>query len=95
MGVRAGMRREVRTTTFVTPDLIRGPASFFADEPTDCTCGRSTVQSRSMEKVFILHHERPETDRMVEDVKLIGAYSTEEAALAAIARLVVQPGFRD
>ena len=48
-----------------------------------------------MEKVFILHHERPETDKIVEDVKLIGAYSTEEAALAAIARLVVQPGFRD
>ena len=31
----------------------------------------------------------------MEDVKLIGAYSSEAAAWAAIERLRMQPGFRD
>jgi homoserine kinase type II len=48
-----------------------------------------------MDKVFILQHERPETEGRMEDVKLIGAYSSEAAAWAAIERLRMQPGFRD
>ena len=44
--------------------------------------------------VYIVQHvdDRGDDD---EDVKLIGIYSTEEDARAAIARLVMQPGFRD
>ena len=44
--------------------------------------------------VYIVQHvdDRADDD---EDVKLIGIYPTEEDARAAIARLVVQPGFRD
>lgn len=48
-----------------------------------------------MDKVFILQHERPETEDRMEDVKLIGAYASEAAAQAAIERLRTQPGFRD
>jgi homoserine kinase type II len=42
--------------------------------------------------VYLVQHV---DDRVDEDVKLIGIYSTEEDAHAAIARLVVQPGFQD
>jgi len=48
-----------------------------------------------MKTVFILQHERPETDDLTGDVKFIGAYSSERSALAAIKRLRTQPGFRD
>ncbi len=48
-----------------------------------------------MATVFILQHERPETDDGAGDVKLIGAYSSDAAALAAIERLRSQPGFRN
>lgn len=44
--------------------------------------------------VFVLHHVH-EIDEDREDDKLIGVYSSEEAAQAAIARLSVQPGFRE
>jgi hypothetical protein len=44
--------------------------------------------------VFVVQHvhEIKEDD---EDVKLIGVYSTEESARAAVARLSLQPGFRE
>ena len=48
-----------------------------------------------MDKVFLVHHVRPETDEGFEDWKLIGVYSSEAAANAAIGRLKIQPGFRD
>jgi hypothetical protein len=44
-----------------------------------------------MERAYLLQHERPDT----EDVKVIGIYRSEAAALAAIKRLREQPGFRD
>ena len=44
-----------------------------------------------MESAFLLQHERPDT----EDVKVIGLYSSEAAARAAIERLRLQPGFSD
>lgn len=45
-------------------------------------------------EVFVVHHVHElEEDR--EDVKLIGVYSTEETANAAVKRLSTQPGFRD
>ena len=47
-----------------------------------------------MTKVYVLHHAH-EFDDGSEDVKLIGIYSTERRAKAAIRRLVNQPGFRD
>ncbi|MBS0253645.1 MAG: hypothetical protein JSS36_00160 [Proteobacteria bacterium] len=43
-----------------------------------------------MAKIFIVQHENPETA----DVKLIGVYSSHDAANSAVARLTVQPGFR-
>jgi homoserine kinase type II len=43
--------------------------------------------------VYVVHHVDDRDDD--EDVKLIGIYSTEDDARAAIARLVMQPGFRD
>ena len=46
-----------------------------------------------MTTVFVLQHEYEWCDR--DEVKLIGVYSTESAAAAAIARLRGQPGFRD
>ncbi len=48
-----------------------------------------------MQSVYVLHHVRPETEEMMEDVKLIGVYSSEALAWAAINRLRSQPGFRD
>ena len=44
--------------------------------------------------VYIVQHVDDRADDN-EDVKLIGIYSTEGDAQAAIARLVVRPGFRD
>ena len=38
MRLRARMRREPGTTTFVTPDLIRGSAYFFTSRPDDELC---------------------------------------------------------
>jgi hypothetical protein len=52
-----------------------------------------------MKSVFILWHireiEAPYPDSPNEDTKLIGVYSSPEAATAAIARLRDMPGFRD
>ena len=44
--------------------------------------------------VFVLQHVARE-DAPDEDVKFIGVYSTQALAEGAVARLVVQPGFRD
>jgi hypothetical protein len=44
-----------------------------------------------MKNAFVLQHENPDT----ENVKLIGVYSSEAAARAAIDRVRTQPGFRD
>ena len=44
-----------------------------------------------MKHAFVLQHENPDT----EDVKLIGVYSSDAAAQAAIERVRAQPGFRD
>jgi hypothetical protein len=44
-----------------------------------------------MERAFLLQHERPDP----ENVKVIGIYSSEAAAQAAIDRLQQQAGFRD
>jgi len=44
--------------------------------------------------VFVVQHVH-EFDDGTEDVKLIGVYSTEERANAAVGRLKDQPGFRD
>ncbi len=44
--------------------------------------------------VFVVQHAREMTED-VEDVKLIGIYSTEESAKAAIERLSLQHGFRE
>jgi hypothetical protein len=46
-----------------------------------------------MNKVFILHHVHETED--IEDIKLIGVYSSEENAQAAILRLSQQSGFVD
>lgn len=48
-----------------------------------------------MDTVFILQHERPEAEDRIEDVRFIGAYSSEASAPAAVERLRTQPGFRD
>jgi len=48
-----------------------------------------------MSTVFILQHERQETEEMEGDVKFIGAYSSQASAESAIERLRKQPGFRD
>ena len=56
---------------------------------------QTATNMRAMDKVFVLQHERPETEDQTEDVKLIGAYSPEASAQAAIERLRTQPGFRD
>ena len=47
-----------------------------------------------MEKVFLLHHVR-EVDDESDDMKLIGIYSSEEKARAALDLVKQQPGFRD
>jgi hypothetical protein len=44
--------------------------------------------------VFVLHHVHVFDDGE-EDVKLIGVYSSQANAVAAIDRLRQQPGFRD
>jgi homoserine kinase type II len=44
-----------------------------------------------MGRGFLLRHERPDT----EDVKVIGIYSSDVQARAAIERLRQQPGFCD
>jgi len=56
---------------------------------------RMSLIIRRMGTVFILQHERPETEDCMEDVKFIGAYSSEASAQAAVERLRIQPGFRD
>jgi homoserine kinase type II len=48
-----------------------------------------------MATVFILQHQRSETENHIEDAKFIGAYSSRAAAEAAVERLRSQPGFRD
>ncbi|WP_425617801.1 hypothetical protein NA78x_001490 [Anatilimnocola sp. NA78] len=48
----------------------------------------------TMESVFLVQHVHLLGEER-EDVKLIGAYSTSEAALAAVHRLRKQPGFCD
>lgn len=48
-----------------------------------------------MRTVFILQHERPETDAMEGDLKFVGAYSSQASAEAAVERLRKQPGFCD
>jgi len=47
-----------------------------------------------MTTVFVVQHSY-EDDAGCEEVKLIGVYSSESAAKAAIQRLQKQPGFRD
>jgi hypothetical protein len=47
-----------------------------------------------MNTAHLLWHVR-EDDEYKEDAKLIGAYSSAEAASSAIARVKDQPGFRD
>jgi hypothetical protein len=47
-----------------------------------------------METVFVLHHVRSD-DEFGDDAKLIGVYSTREAAESASHRLKSQPGFVD
>lgn len=48
-----------------------------------------------MKSVFIVQHLRLLPGGLREDIKLIGAYRTLEAAHATIERLRVKPGFRD
>jgi hypothetical protein len=48
-----------------------------------------------MATVFIVEHERPETDDCWEDVKFIGVFSSETTARAAVEKLREQPGFAD
>jgi len=50
-----------------------------------------------MDAVYVLHHVRKD-DEYGDDAKMIGVYSFEGSAIAAIAaisRLADQPGFRD
>ena len=47
-----------------------------------------------MTTIFVLHHVH-EAANGDEDIKLIGIYSSELLARAAIERLALQPGFRD
>jgi len=47
-----------------------------------------------MKSVFVLQHLHV-LPCGEEDVKLIGVYSSKAAAIAAVARLKEQPGFRD
>ena len=44
--------------------------------------------------VFVLHHIHAD-DEHADDAKLIGTYSSQDSAQAAIERLKNQPGFRD
>jgi len=45
--------------------------------------------------LYLLHHRHVSDDKSDEDVKLIGIYTTSEAAEAAIARVQGAPGFVD
>ena len=45
--------------------------------------------------VFLLYHRHVFDDTSEEDIKMIGMYSSNEAAAAAIARLRRTPGFAD
>lgn len=47
-----------------------------------------------MNSVFVLHHLHSD-DEYGDDAKFIGVYRSRANAEAAIARLSVQPGFRD
>ncbi|WP_294296751.1 hypothetical protein [uncultured Sphingomonas sp.] len=47
-----------------------------------------------MSVVHLLWHVRSD-DEDAEDAKLIGVYSTPDAAMAAVARLRLRPGFSD
>jgi len=46
-----------------------------------------------MESVFLLHHTYEDKDH--EDIKLIGVFSTREAAEHAMLKVKNEPGFRD
>lgn len=45
-----------------------------------------------MATVFLVHHQYPDDD---ENLKFLGAYSTQETATAAIAAVAGHPGFCD
>ncbi|GAB4587052.1 DUF7336 domain-containing protein [Nocardia sp. IFM 10818] len=47
-----------------------------------------------MDIVYLVNHEY-ELNEGEDEIKLIGVYSSEENARAAIERLRIQPGFRD
>jgi homoserine kinase type II len=47
-----------------------------------------------MNKVFVLQHQHT-LPGGEEDLKMIGVYSSEQAAVEAVKRLRGQPGFRD
>lgn len=47
-----------------------------------------------MKEVYVLHHSH-ELKSEETDIKLIGVYSTKDKAKITIARLSVQPGFKD
>lgn len=47
-----------------------------------------------MESVFLVHHIHLFPDES-EDIKIIGIYSSKEAAMQAIERVRTQPGFID
>jgi hypothetical protein len=53
-----------------------------------------SIRDFTMQTVFLVHHVHELGDGR-EDVKLIGVFSTEERALAALERLKLQPGFRE
>jgi hypothetical protein len=55
---------------------------------------RELALAASVKSVFIVQHLHVHPDQR-ECVKLIGAYSTQDAAQAAIERLRLQPGFCD
>ena len=50
--------------------------------------------SEELKDAFVLSHMPPGGDELG-DYMLIGVYSSRDAALAAVARLCGQPGFRD
>jgi hypothetical protein len=47
-----------------------------------------------MNAIYVVQHVHT-INSDEEDVKMIGVYSTEQLAQEAIARLLLQPGFRD
>ncbi len=48
-----------------------------------------------MESVFVVQHVHILLPQQEEDYKFIGVYASHDDALAAVSRLVKQPGFRD